>query len=124
MKPAQMTPRSISEYIAAFPADKQTLLNTLADTIRAAAPGAQERISYGMPAFFLDGILVYFALQARHIGFYPTPEAISFFAEDLRAYKTSKGAIQFPLDAPLPLELIRKIVAHRVQTNRAAKTVG
>ncbi len=74
-----------------------------------------------MPAFFLDGILVYFALQSRHIGFYPTPEAISFFADDLRIYKTSKGAVQFPLDKPLPLELVQKIVLHRIETNRHAK---
>jgi len=121
LKQTQAFPRTISEYIASFPEEKQSLLNALANSIRAAAPGAQEKISYGMPAFFLDGILVYFALQSRHIGFYPTPEAISFFADDLRIYKTSKGAVQFPLDKPLPLELVQKIVLHRIETNRHAK---
>lgn len=73
-----------------------------------------------MPAFFLEGILVYFALQTRHVGFYPTPEAVLFFAEELQGYKTSKGAVQFPLDQAMPFELIQKIVRHRIEMNRAA----
>ena len=84
-------------------------MNALTDAIRAAAPGAQEKLSYGMPAFFQDGALVYFAMHTKHIGFYPTPEAISAFAEELRAYKTSKGAVQFPFNKPLPLPLITEI---------------
>ncbi len=99
-------------------------MNALTDAIRAAAPGAQEKLSYGMPAFFQDGVLVYFAMHSKHIGFYPTPEAVSAFAEELRAYKTSKGAVQFPLGQPIPLELVRKIVLHRVSMNRAAKAPG
>lgn len=99
-------------------------MNALTDAIRAAAPGAQEKLSYGMPAFFQDGVLVYFAMHSKHIGFYPTPEAVSAFAEKLRAYKTSKGAVQFPLGQPIPLELVRKIVLHRVSMNRAAKAPG
>ena len=97
MPASQTNPNSISEYIARFSPEIQAALNALADAIRAAAPGAQEKLSYGMPAFFQDGALVYFAMHTKHIGFYPTPEAISAFAEELRAYKTSKGAVQFPL---------------------------
>ena len=121
MPASQTNPNSISEYIARFSPEIQAALNALADTIRAAAPGAQEKLSYGMPAFFQDGALVYFGMHTKHIGFYPTPEAISAFAEELRAYKTSKGAVQFPLGQPIPLELVRKIVLHRVSMNRAAK---
>lgn len=117
-------PNSVSEYIARFSPEIQAALNALTDAIRAAAPGAQEKLSYGMPAFFQDGVLVYFAMHSKHIGFYPTPEAVSAFAEELRAYKTSKGAVQFPLGQPIPLELVRKIVLHRVSMNRAAKAPG
>lgn len=121
MPALQNNPNSVSEYIARFLPEIQAALNALADTIRAAAPGAQEKLSYGMPAFFQEGVLVYFAMHSKHIGFYPTPEAVSAFAEELRAYKTSKGAVQFPLGQPIPLELVRKIVLHRVSMNRAAK---
>lgn len=124
MPASQTNPNSISEYIPRFSPEIQAVLNALADTIRAAAPGAQEKLSYGMPAFFQDGVLVYFAMHSKHIGFYPTPEAVSAFAEELRAYKTSKGAVQFPLGQPIPLELVRKIVLHRVSMNRAAKAPG
>jgi len=121
MPASQTNPNSVSEYIARFSPEIQAALNALTDAIRAAAPGAQEKLSYGMPAFFQDGVLVYFAMHSKHIGFYPTPEAVSAFAEELRAYKTSKGAVQFPLGQPIPLELVRKIVLHRVSMNRAAK---
>jgi len=121
MPASQTNPNSVSEYIARFSPEIQAALNALTDAIRAAAPGAQEKLSYGMPAFFQDGVLVYFAMHSKHIGFYPTPEAVSAFAEKLRAYKTSKGAVQFPLGQPIPLELVRKIVLHRVSMNRAAK---
>lgn len=124
MKSTQSAPKTIEEYIAAFPHEKQALLNAIAQSIRAAAPGAQERISYGMPAFFLDGILVYFALQTRFVGFYPTPEAVLFFAEELKSYKTSKGAVQFPLDQAMPFELIQKIVRHRIELNSAVKAAA
>ncbi|HPY33243.1 MAG TPA: DUF1801 domain-containing protein [Anaerolineaceae bacterium] len=124
MPASQTNPNSVSEYIARFSPEIQAALNALTDAIRAAAPGAQEKLSYGMPAFFQDGVLVYFAMHSKHIGFYPTPEAVSAFAEELRAYKTSKGAVQFPLGQPIPLELVRKIVLHRVSMNRAAKAPG
>ncbi|HOG58800.1 MAG TPA: DUF1801 domain-containing protein [Anaerolineaceae bacterium] len=124
MPASQTNPNSVSEYIARFSPEIQAALNALTDAIRAAAPGAQEKLSYGMPAFFQDGVLVYFAMHSKHIGFYPTPEAVSAFAEKLRAYKTSKGAVQFPLGQPIPLELVRKIVLHRVSMNRAAKAPG
>ena len=86
-------------------------------TIRKAAPGAEEKISYRMPAFNLNGILVYFAAQTRHIGFYPTSSGVTAFKEELGDYKSSKGAIQFPIDRPLPLELITRIVKFRVREN-------
>jgi uncharacterized protein YdhG (YjbR/CyaY superfamily) len=105
----------IDEYISAFPADTQKLLEQLRATIRKAAPRAEETISYGMPAFKLHGVLVYFAAYARHIGFYPTGTGIAAFTKELSAYKSSKGAVQFPLDKPLPLALIRKMVQFKVR---------
>jgi len=88
--------------------------------IRAAAPDAEEKISYQMPTFALHGNLVHFAAHPHHIGFYPAPSGIAAFAEELAPYKSSKGAVQFPLDQPLPLDLIRRIVEFRVEENRAA----
>ena len=86
-------------------------------TIKKAAPKAEEVISYGMPAYRLDGVLVYFAGYGKHIGFYPTGRGVAAFQQELTKYKTSKGAIQFPLDKPLPLALITKIVRFRVKDN-------
>jgi uncharacterized protein YdhG (YjbR/CyaY superfamily) len=108
---------SIDEYIAAFPEDIQKLLEEVRATVRAAAPEAEERISYQMPAFAQKGILVYFAAMKHHIGFYPTSSGIQAFQAELSPYKTSKGAIQFPLDKPLPLDLITRIVRFRVEEN-------
>ncbi len=105
---------SIDEYIDSFPADIQKKLKEMRKLIREAAPGAEERISYQMPAFFLNGVLVYFAAHARHIGFYPTSTGITVFKKELSGYVHSKGAVQFPLDDPLPRELIGKIVRHRI----------
>ncbi len=124
MQNAQDAPKTIPEYIAALPAEKQAVLNIVLEAVRAAAPGAQEKLSYGMPAFFLDGILVYVGMQKRHVGFYPTPEAVAFFAGELRGFKTSKGAVQFPLDQPVPVELVKKIVRHRIEVNRAANAAA
>jgi len=124
MQTSPEAPRTIDEYIAAFPPEKQAVLNAFLEAVRSAAPGAQEKLSYGMPAFFLDGILVYVGMQKRHVGFYPTPEAVAFFAEELRDYKSSKGAVQFPLDRPIPFDLVRNIVRHRIEMNRAAKSAG
>jgi uncharacterized protein YdhG (YjbR/CyaY superfamily) len=113
---------SIDEYIATFPEDIQAKLETLRATIRAAAPDAEERISYQMPAFALKGNLVYFAALKNHIGFYPTSSGVAAFQQELAPYKSTPGAIQFPLDEPLPLELVSKIVKFRVaeNLNRAA----
>jgi len=110
-------PRDIDEYISGCPEDIQGKLKELRETIRKAAPGVEEKISYMMPAFTLNGILVYFAAQSRHIGFYPTSSGVKAFINELGSYKTSKGAIQLPLNSPLPLELITRIVKFRVREN-------
>ena len=110
----------IDAYIASFPEHIQALLQALRAAIRAAAPDAEEKISYQMPTFALHGNLVHFAAHPHHIGFYPAPSGIAAFAEELAPYKSSKGAVQFPLDQPLPLDLIRRIVEFRVEENRAA----
>lgn len=109
--------RSIDEYIAAFPADTQALLEAVRATIKAAAPDAEERISYQMPAFALNGNLVYFAALKDHIGFYPTASGIEAFKDELSVYKATKGSVQFPVSQPLPLELISNIVQFRVTEN-------
>lgn len=114
--------QSIDEYIATFPPDIQALLETVRATIKAAAPGAEERISYQMPAFALHGNLVYFAALKDHIGFYPTSSGIAAFKDELAGYKSTPGAVRFPIDQPLPLDLISRIVRFRVteNLNRAA----
>jgi uncharacterized protein YdhG (YjbR/CyaY superfamily) len=109
--------RSIDEYIALSPADIQAKLEAVRATIHAAAPDAEERISYQMPTFYLKGNLVHFAALKNHMGFYPTPSGIDAFADETSRYRTTKGAIQFPLDQPLPLELISRIVKFRVAEN-------
>ena len=109
--------RSIGEYIAGFPADTQALLETVRATIKAAAPGAEERISYQMPAFALHGNLVYFAALKNYIGFYPTGSGIEAFKDELSAYEVTKGSVKFPVSQPLPLDLIRRIVQFRVTQN-------
>lgn len=110
-------PLNIDEYIAGCPEQVRGKLMELRATIRKAAPGAEEKISYQMPAFNLNGILVYFAAQTRHVGFYPTSSGVTAFKEELGNYKSSKGAIQFPYDQQLPLELITRIVKFRVREN-------
>ena len=112
-------PQTIDEYIAGFPPDIQEILEQIRATIRAAAPGAEEKISYQMPTFFLHGNLVHFAAFKNHIGFYPAPTGIERFRDKLAAYKGGKGSVQFPLDAPMPLDLIGEIVEYRVQENLA-----
>ena len=114
-------PKDIAEYIAGYPYEIQQLLNLMRETIRNAAPEAIEKISYGMPTFFLNGNLVHFAICKNHIGFYPTPTGIIAFQKELAIYKTSKGAIQFPMDKPLPLALISEIVKFRVVENMSKK---
>jgi uncharacterized protein YdhG (YjbR/CyaY superfamily) len=117
MKGEKVDFASIDQYIANFPEEIQKTLQELRATIKAAAPGAEEKISYQMPAFALKGNLVYFAALKNHIGFYPTPSGITAFKDELSKYESSKGAVKFPLDKPLPLKLIRKIVKYRVAEN-------
>ncbi len=112
---------SIDEYIAAFPDDVRKKLGRLRLLIRQMAPEAQEKISYQMPAFFLDGNLVYFAAFSKHIGFYPGAGGVAKFKRELAKYKSAKGSVQFPLDEELPIELIKRIVKYRVEEN-ARKT--
>jgi uncharacterized protein YdhG (YjbR/CyaY superfamily) len=114
-KPA---PKTIDEYIASFPSAVQTLLQQVRTTIREAAPEATETIKYAMPTFVLDGNLVYFAAFDKHIGFYATPTGQDAFKEKLSGYKTGKGSIQFPLDKPIPYELIEDMVRFRVKQNK------
>jgi uncharacterized protein YdhG (YjbR/CyaY superfamily) len=99
---------SIDDYHLTFPKDVQIILQKLRKQIKKTAPKAEELISYNMPAFKLHSVPVYYAAYKEHIGFYPTPSPIKFFKEDLKKYKTSKGAIQFPLNEPLPMALIKK----------------
>ena len=119
MNTDQPAPTTIDEYIAGFPQDVQVLLEQVRQTIRAAAPEAEETIKYQMPTFMLNGNLVYFAAFKKHIGFYPIPSGIDAFKEELSRYEGGKGSVKFPLDQPLPLDLIRRIVLHRVQENQA-----
>ena len=108
-------PASITEYINAAPKEARKKLREMRACIRAAAPGAEESLKWGMPAFSFRRILVAFAAFKHHIGFYPTPSAVRAFAKDLSKFATAKGSIQFPLEKPLPLPLIRKITAFRVR---------
>ena len=109
--------KTIDAYISQFSPDLQATLQTLRKVIQEAAPGATEKISYQMPTFYLNGNLVHFAAFQHHIGFYPAPSGIDAFKQELAAYKGSKGAVQFPLDKPLPLDLIAEIVQYRVDEN-------
>ena len=106
---------NIDEYIRTFPEDVQKILERIRQTIKKAAPKAEETISYQMPAFRQNGVLVYFAAFKNHIGFFPTSKAIEAFKKDLGGYKTSKGTIQFPLDKRIPLVLISRITKFRVK---------
>ncbi|MCC6616844.1 MAG: DUF1801 domain-containing protein [Anaerolineae bacterium] len=114
---APSTPKfsTIDEYIATFPDDIQAILQTLRQTIHDAAPDATEAISYQMPTFKLNGNLVHFAAFKHHIGLYPTPSATEEFQQELSPYVFSKGTIQFPLDQPIPYELVTRIVQFRAQ---------
>jgi uncharacterized protein YdhG (YjbR/CyaY superfamily) len=118
MKKDSIVPKTIDEYITGFPEDIQEKLEALRAIIRKAAPDAEEIISYAMPTFYLKGNLVHFAVFKNHIGFYPAPSGIETFREELLPYKTSKGAAQFPIDKPLPLSLVSKIVKYRVKQNQ------
>lgn len=108
-------PTSVTEYINAAPKEARQKLREIRATVRAAAPGAAEGLKWSMPAYSYRRILVTFAVFKHHIGFYPTPPAVKAFAKQLSGYKIATGSIQFPLDKPLPLDLIRKITAFRVR---------
>ncbi|RUS42450.1 iron chaperone [Cohnella sp. AR92] len=109
---------SVDEYIAAYPAGVRESLQSLRRTILEAAPGTKEKISYQMPAYELQGMLVYFAGYKKHIGFYPGAGAVEAFQPELAGYKVSKGTIQFPVGEPLPYELIGRIVRFRIEENK------
>ena len=113
--------KTIDEYIKASPENIQIILEKMRQIIRKAAPWAIEVISYQMPAFKLNGNLVYFAAFKNHIGFYPTSSGIDTFKNELSSYKKSKGSVQFPLDKPIPYDLVEKIVLFRVKENLAKK---
>jgi uncharacterized protein YdhG (YjbR/CyaY superfamily) len=106
---------TIDEYIATFPKDVRILLEAMRKAIRLSAPGAEETISYQMPTFRLNGNLVYFAAFKNHIGFYPTSSAVEAFKKELSPFETSRGTIKFPLDRPIPIALVKRIVKYRVK---------
>ena len=111
------TPKNIDAYIANFPKNVQEILSELRAIIRDAAPEAEEAISYQMPTFRFKGNLVHFAAHKNHIGFYPTPSGIEKFKKELSVYEGAKGSVKFPIDKPLPFDLISKIVKFRVAEN-------
>ncbi|MDK2939372.1 MAG: hypothetical protein PWQ51_1536 [Methanolobus sp.] len=112
---------NIDEYIALFPKEVRDKLSELRELIRETAPEAEETISYKMPTFRLNGILVHFAAYKNHIGFYPTPSGIEAFKDELSIYKPSKGSVRFPIEEPLPFDIIRKIVVFRINENNSKK---
>jgi uncharacterized protein YdhG (YjbR/CyaY superfamily) len=119
MRTSQAAPATIDEYIAGFPEGVQEILQKTRMTIREAAPDAEEAIRYGIPTFTLKGNLVHFGAYKKHIGFYPAPRGIEKFREELSAYEGAKGTARFPLDKPIPYDLISRIVRFRVEDNLA-----
>jgi uncharacterized protein YdhG (YjbR/CyaY superfamily) len=117
MEGNKITSQSIDEYILKFPPEVQEILKILRNVIKESAPDAKEKISYQMPTFVLHGNLVHFAAYKNHIGFYPTPSGINAFKHELSEYKGAKGSVQFPLEKPIPYQLISKIVEFRVAEN-------
>ncbi len=117
MKPSISRPSEIDEYIGKFPKETRDMLEQIRSAVKKAAPGAEEVISYKMPAFKLNGILVWFAAFKDHIGFFPTADSIKEFQKELIKYETSKGTIRFPLDKKIPLSLISRIIKFRVKEN-------
>jgi uncharacterized protein YdhG (YjbR/CyaY superfamily) len=110
--------QSIDDYIQTFPIEVQKKLQSIRKLIKKLAPEAEEKISYQIPTFYLNGNLVHFAAFKSHIGFYPTPSGISSFEKELSKYKQGKGSVQFPLDRPIPMDLIARIVEFRLEKNR------
>ena len=119
MKTVRKQPAGIDDYISTFPAATQKALRQLRKAIKAAAPGADEAIKYGVPTFVLNGNLVHFGGFTNHVGFYPGPSGIAKFSSELSNYKSAKGSVQFPLDEPLPVALVTRIVKFRVGEARA-----
>ncbi len=117
MRGDKKVPESVDEYIADFPAEVQAMLNKIRAAIKKAAPKAEESISYMMPAYKLNGPLVYFAGYKKHLGFYPGAAVVDEFKTEIEKYHTSKGTIQLPLDKPIPVSLLAKIVKFRVAQN-------
>ena len=117
MRTNQKAPKDIDEYIAGFPNDVQEILEKIRMTIRNAAPSAEETIKYQMPTFTLNGNLVHFAAFKKHIGFYPVPRGIDAFKDELSVYEGEKATVRFPLDKPIPFDLISRIVKFRVKKN-------
>ena len=113
-----MKPKTIEEYIESSPVDVQERLWRLHEAIKTAAPGASEALKWSMPAYSYQKILVAFAIFKKHIGFYPMPSAIKAFAKELKNFKTAEGSVQFPLEKPLPVSLVKKIVRFRVQESK------
>jgi uncharacterized protein YdhG (YjbR/CyaY superfamily) len=114
---SRKTPRNFDDYLEPFPKDARQRLHKMRLAVKKAAPQAKEKISYGIPAFALNGMLVWFAAFKNHIGFYPRASAIAAFKKELSAYKRAKGSVQFPFDKPLPLTLIGRMVKFRVKEN-------
>ena len=117
--PKEQPPKNVDDYIKRYPKEIQAFLKQMRKIIQEAAPDATETISYSMPAYKQDGIVVWFAAATTHIGFYPKASGIEAFKDKLKAYKTSKGTIQFPFTKPLPVTLIQEIVRYRVKENQA-----
>jgi uncharacterized protein YdhG (YjbR/CyaY superfamily) len=109
--------KNIDEYIGEFPPDIQEKLNALRRFIKSEAPEATEKISYGMPTFYLNGNLVHFAAFKDHYGFFPAPSGIDHFENELAPYRTGKGTLQFPLDKPLPWDILKKVIRFRIDEN-------
>lgn len=117
MKEKKTSAKTMDEFIANSPKEAQAALRKIRALVRKAAPGAEETINYGIPTFKLDGNLVHFAGFKSHIGFYPTPSGIEKFKKELSAYETAKGSVKFPLDQPIPYDLIERIVRFRMKEN-------
>ena len=120
MEAKKAKPTTIDEYIGQYPPAVQEILNQIRAVVKEEAPQAVEKISYGLPTFYQNGNLVHFGAHSRHIGFYPTPSGMEAFKQELSGYKGSKGSVQFPLDQPMPYDLIRRIVKFRLSQNQKA----
>ncbi|MBN1598708.1 MAG: DUF1801 domain-containing protein [Bacteroidales bacterium] len=110
-------PETVESYISGFPEDIQKILKEIRATIKKAAPEAEESMSYQIPTYKQNGVLAYFAAYKKHIGFYPTPSGIEAFKEELSVYEYAKGSVKFPLDKPIPLDLIAEIIKFRILIN-------